>query len=92
MAKLTIAQRNRAVGMLQTGMSSVAVTRALNTCHSTILRVWTLFQQKAMFRGDQKTGRRGSRPLHNTSKSSYEFVDVQYERILTPFLVGGGGG
>ena len=45
MAKLTIAQMNRAVGMLQTGMPSRAAAHALNLCHSTILRVWTLFQQ-----------------------------------------------
>ena len=45
MVKLTIAQRNRAVGMLQTGMSSRAVARAFNSCHSTILRLWTLFEQ-----------------------------------------------
>ena len=45
MEKHAIAQRNRAVGMLQTGMSSRAVVRAFNSCHSTILRLWILFQQ-----------------------------------------------
>ena len=45
MVKVTIAQRNRAVGMLQTGMLSRAVAGAFNSCHSTILRLWSLFQQ-----------------------------------------------
>ena len=44
MAKLTNAQMNRAVGMLQTVVSSRAVARAFNSCHSTILCLWTLFQ------------------------------------------------
>ena len=44
MAKLTNAQMNRAVGMLQTGVLSRAVARALNSYHSTILCLWTLFQ------------------------------------------------
>ena len=57
MAKLTIAQRNRAVGMLQTGMSSRAVARALNLFHSTILRLWTLFQQTGDVSERPKIGR-----------------------------------
>ena len=57
MAKLAIAQRNRAVGMLQTGMSSRAVARALNLCHSTILRLWTLFQQTGDVSERPKIGR-----------------------------------
>ena len=56
MAKLIIAQRNRAVGMLQTGMSSGAVARALNLCHSTILRLWTLIQQTGDVSDRPKTG------------------------------------
>ena len=45
MVRFTIAQKNRVVGMLQTGMSSRAVATAFDSCHSTILRLWTLFQQ-----------------------------------------------
>ena len=62
MAKPTIAQRNRAVGMLQTGMSWRAVAHALKSCGSTILRLWTLFQQTGMFRSDQKLGAEGHDP------------------------------
>ena len=43
--------------MLQTGMSSRAVARALNLCHSTILRLWTLFQQTGDVSERPKTGR-----------------------------------
>ena len=57
MAKLTIAHRNRAVGMLQSGISSRAVARALNLCHSTILRIWTFFQQTGDVSERPKTGR-----------------------------------
>ena len=62
MAKPTIAQMNRAVGMLQTGLSLKAVARAFNSCHSTILhvRLLTLFQQTGDVSGRPKTGRRGS--------------------------------
>ena len=56
MAKLTIAQRNRAVGVLQTGMSSRAVARALNLCHSTILCLLTLLQQTGDVSERPKTG------------------------------------
>ena len=74
MAKLTIAQRNRAVGMLQTGMSSKAVTRALNSCHSTILHLWILFQQTGDVSERPRTGGRVSQPLHKTGKFSYVFL------------------
>ena len=57
MAKLTIAQRNRAVGMLQTGMSSRAVARVLNLYHSTILCLWALLQQTGDVSERPKTGR-----------------------------------
>ena len=43
--------------MLQTGMSSRAVARALNLCHSTILRIWTLFQQTGDVSERPKIGR-----------------------------------
>ena len=62
MAKPTIAQRNRAVGMLQTGMSWRAVARALNSCHSTILRFWTLFQQTGDVSERPKLGAEGHDP------------------------------
>ena len=62
MTKLTIAQRNRAVRMFQTGMSSMAVARALNPGHSTILRLWTLFQQT----GDISERQRTERPRDTT--------------------------
>ena len=74
MAKLTIAQRNRAVGMLQTGMSSRAVARALNLCHSTILRLWTLFQQTGDVSERPKIGRPRVMTLHKTVKFSYVFL------------------
>ena len=57
MAELIIVQRNRAVGMLQTGMSSRAVAGAFNLCHSTILRLWTLFKQTGDLSDRPKTGR-----------------------------------
>ena len=60
MAKPTIAQRNRAVGMLQTGMSWRAVARAFYLCLSTILHLWTLFQQTGDVSERPKTGRGGS--------------------------------
>ena len=60
MAKPTIAEMNRAVRMLQAGMSLRAVARAFNSCHSTILRLWTLFQQTGDVSGRPKTGRLGS--------------------------------
>ena len=60
MAKPTIAQRNRAVGILQTGTSWRAVAGALMSCDSTILRLWTLFQQTGDVSERPKTGRRGS--------------------------------
>ena len=60
--------------MLQTGMSSRVVARALNSCHSTILRLWTLFQQTGDVSERPKTGRRGSRPLYKTNKFSYVFL------------------
>ena len=56
------------VGVLQTGMSSMAIACALNSCHSTILCPWTLFQQTGDISERPKTGRRGSRPLHKTGK------------------------
>ena len=74
MVKLTIVQRNRAVGMLQTGMSSRAVARAFNSCHSTILRLWTLFQQTGDVSGWQKLDAEGHDPLHKTGKFSYVFL------------------
>ena len=74
MAKLIIAQRNRAVGMLQTGMVLTAVVSALNSCHSTILRLLTLFQQTGDVSELPRTGRRGSRSLHKTGKFSYVFL------------------
>ena len=37
--------KEQGVGILQTGMSSRAVARGINSCHSTILRHWILFQQ-----------------------------------------------
>ena len=43
MAKLIIVQRNWADDVLQTSMSSRAVARAFNLCHSTILRLRTIF-------------------------------------------------
>ena len=60
MAKLTIAQRIRAVGMLQTRMSSTAVANALDSCHSTILRLLTLFQQTGDVSEQTRNGRRES--------------------------------
>ena len=74
MVKLTIAQRNRAVGMLQTGMSSRAVARAFNSCHSTIYVFGHYFSRQAMFRGDQKLDAEGHNPLHKTGKFSYVFL------------------
>ena len=59
------------VGVLQAGMSSKAVARALNSCHSTIMRLWKLFQQTGDVLERPRTGRRGSRPLHKTGKFSY---------------------
>ena len=74
MVKFAIAQRNRAVGMSQTGMSSRAVARAFtsNSCHSTILRRH-YFSRRAMYRGDQKLDAEGHDPLHKTGKFSYLF-------------------
>ena len=43
--------------MLHTGMSSRAVARAVNLCHSTILRLWTLFQQTGDVSERPRTGR-----------------------------------
>lgn len=57
MVKLTVAQRNRAVGMLQAGMSARAVARTMNCCHSTILRLWQLFQQRGNVQERPRTGR-----------------------------------
>ena len=74
MAKLTIVQRNRVVGMLQTGMSQRAVARTLNSCHWTILRLWTLFQQTGDVPEQPKSGRRGSQPLHKTGMFSFVFL------------------
>ena len=59
MAKPIFAQMNRAVGMLQTGMSRRAYARAFNSCHLTILRLWTLFQQTGDVSEQQKTGAEG---------------------------------
>ena len=60
MVKFTIAQRNRAVGMLQTGMSSRAVASAFNSCHSTILRLLTLFQKTGRCFTEHPFGRSSS--------------------------------
>ena len=59
------------VEMLQTGMSSRAVASALNSCHLTILCLWTLFQQTGDVSERPKIGRRRSRPLLKTGKFSY---------------------
>ena len=56
-----------------TGMSSRAVARALNSCHSTIRCLWTLFQQTGDVSEPPKIGRRGLQPLHKTGKFSYVF-------------------
>ena len=69
MAKPTISHRNRAVGVLQTGMSSRAVARALKLCHSTILCLWTLLQQT----GDVSERPKIGRPRVMTSKFSNVF-------------------
>ena len=65
MAKLIFAQRNRAVGMLQTGMSLRAVARALNSCHSAIINLWRLFQQ---------TGDVSERPMVTTFAQDRSYV------------------
>ena len=55
--------------MLQTGMSSRAVARALNSCHSTILCLWTLFQQTGDVSERPKLGAEGH-------KFSYVFFNL----------------
>ena len=74
MVKFTIAKSNRAVGMLQTSMSSRAVAHAFNSCHSTILRLWTLFRQTGDVSGDKKLDAKGHEPLHKTGKFSYVYL------------------
>ena len=74
MVKLTLAQRNRAIGMLQTGMSSRAVARAFNSCHSTICLFGHYFSRQAMFLDDQKLDAEGHNALHKTGKFSYVFL------------------
>ena len=52
--------------MLQTGMSSRAVTCAVNLCNSTILRLCALFQQTGDVSERQRTGRpRDTTPAHD---------------------------
>ena len=75
-AKLITAQRNRAIGMLQAGMSSRTVARAFNSCHSTILRLWKLFQHKSDVSERPRTRCRGSRALHKTGKFSYVLINT----------------
>ena len=65
-------------------MSSRAVARAFNSCHSTILCLWTLFQPTGDLSGCPKTGRRESRPpaqdcVINLSKSISEIDHQTYK-------------
>ena len=62
MAKLNIAKRNRVVGMLQTGMSSRAVARALTHVIQPFCVSGHYFSRQAMFRSDQKLGAEGHDP------------------------------
>ena len=75
MAKPTIAQRNRAVGMLQTDMLWRGVVRRLTHVIRPFYVSGHYFSKQL---GDvserPKTGRRGSWPLHKTGKFSYVFL------------------
>ena len=68
--------------MLQSVMSSWALTHALNSCLSTILCLWTLFHQTVNISERAKTGRRGSRPLYKTGMFSNVFLCVKSIREI----------
>ena len=74
MVKFTTAQRNRAVGMLQTGMSSRAVAPRLTHVIRPFCVFGHYFSRRAMFQDDQKLDAEGHDPLHKTGEISYVFL------------------
>lgn len=57
MARLSEADRNRIIGMLQAGLSKSEVAKRMNCTRATIYRTWARFQQLGNVRTLPRSGR-----------------------------------